>query len=446
MADNLLTQTFYDPIDCELSGFVTRGFIKWWDAYYKQYNRSLDDIVAGVDKKTAEIKEAEKEAAKKEAAGKEKEDLRKETHKRKSESSKTTSKQAKTNPKKETRNSDLPEESNPSGMNPKSASISERTLPTESTHSASNNPSKEVSSHSKESSTSKRIKIRILTKNNSTICVRFKSISGQSSRKIQSGSGSSGYSRSPTPTVKEKTKTSNDEIHNATGPNVKKTDLLIKEKEPPQKGIQTTPLIPIQPGTNIGTQVDPRVQFQEKLKEARAESVEKVKQSIRPLPSIPIITLDADDELDDLLKIFKNLFHSRNNLENLCLKAALVKDNCDTLATAEANLKEKDALYEKHLKDANTMLNDLSTEKDILVKKLAEIQAQIQEIDNKTSKIKSPLDKIQGKKLEIQDNLSEVKESQRLNEEDLKKIQKEEDQEIEFFKTLLKKKFNSKKL
>ncbi|MED6171616.1 hypothetical protein PIB30_042289 [Stylosanthes scabra] len=39
MANNLLTRTFYDPIDCDPSGFVTKGHIEWWDAYYS-HNRS----------------------------------------------------------------------------------------------------------------------------------------------------------------------------------------------------------------------------------------------------------------------------------------------------------------------------------------------------------------------------------------------------------------------
>ncbi|MED6203653.1 hypothetical protein PIB30_001351 [Stylosanthes scabra] len=293
----------------------------------------------------------------------------------------------------------------------------------------------------------------------------------------------------------------------------------------------------------------------ERLEEVRAENVERVKQSVRPLPSIPVIDIEGDDELDDLLKvisktkagsehvvsnsenksvqqpqtllqppphqspqtekedssiqqvrnasmqkiilkstaekmielinqpleslqkdaywnnelvvftsclvekqfpdayrekiqcfpkIFDNLFHSRENLSNLRLKTALVKENCETLLIAEVNLKEKDTLYEKHLKDANIMLDNLSTERGILVKKLAEIQAQIQEIDNKTSKIRRPLDKIQGKKLEIQDKLLEIKESQKLNEEDLKKIQKEEDEEIQFFRSMCEEKIQLK--
>ncbi|MED6169468.1 hypothetical protein PIB30_021600 [Stylosanthes scabra] len=143
-------------------------------------------------------------------------------------------------------------------------------------------------------------------------------------------------------------------------------------------------------------------------------------------------------------KIFDNLFHTRENLSNLRLKAALVKENCETLATTETDLKEKEALYEKHLKDANIMLDGLSTERETLVKKLAKIKTQIQEIDNKTSKIKKPLDKIQGKRIEIQDKLSEIKENQKLNEEDLKNIQKEKDEETQLFRSMCEEKIQLK--
>ncbi|MED6217283.1 hypothetical protein PIB30_016271 [Stylosanthes scabra] len=120
--------------------------------------------------------------------------------------------------------------------------------------------------------------------------------------------------------------------------------------------------------------------------------------------------LDAyREKIQCFLKIFDNLFHTRENLSNLQLKATLVKENCDALATAESNLKEKDTFYEKHLNNANTMLEGLSTERAILVKKLAEIQAQIQEIDDKTSKIKRPLDKIVEKKLNFEENFYKPK-------------------------------------
>ncbi|MED6179981.1 hypothetical protein PIB30_006098 [Stylosanthes scabra] len=65
----------------------------------------------------------------------------------------------------------------------------------------------------------------------------------------------------------------------------------------------TSPHVPIRPDTNRSTRIDPRIQFQDRLEKARAESIEKVKQSMRHLPSIPIIDIDADDELDDLLKV-----------------------------------------------------------------------------------------------------------------------------------------------
>ncbi|MED6145869.1 hypothetical protein PIB30_029248 [Stylosanthes scabra] len=408
----------------------------------------------------------------------------------------------------------LNQESNPSGVNPKSNSISKKTRPSECIQSSSNNSSKEVSSKSKESTNSKKSKT--------------------TKRIEESGDPEMNHFRLTTKfkietwlKVKKVPKVSNLGVNNPSS--------ALTNKGIFQKVVPLTPNIPIQPGTNKGIPIDPRVQFQERLEEARAENVKRVKESVRPLPSIPVIDIEANDELDDMLKvisetkagsehivsnsenksvqqppqsfqpppqtekedsliqqarnasmqktirkstkdaywnnelvvftsclvekqfpnayrekvqcipkIFDNLFHSRENLSNLRLKAALVKENCETLATAETDLKEKDALYEKHLKDANIMLDGLSTEREILVKKLAEIQAQIQEIDNKTSKIKKPLDKIQGKKIKIQDKLSEIKENQKLNEEDLKNIQKEENEETQLFRSMCEEKIQLK--
>ncbi|MED6206291.1 hypothetical protein PIB30_025352 [Stylosanthes scabra] len=470
MSDNLLTRTFYDPIDCEPSGFVTRGFIKWWDAYYKQYNRSLDDIVEGATQKINQIKEAE-EAAEKEKKEKEKEaekektegaskevQTEKKTKKRKSESLKMTSKRANQIQKRQLEL--LMSESNPSGMNLKLTSISERTLPLESVHSTSGSSSKEVSSQSKESTNSKKTKQNVSNTEREEALVNPELIipnpvqaqkQSQNQEKAQSTQSSEGYSRSPTPV----------DIETAHAENVDKTSNLETTKLsslPPievfLKVVSSTPYVPIRPGTNRGIPIDPRVQFQERLEEAQAENVKKVKQSVRPLPSIPVIDIEADDDLEDLLKvisetkagsehvvsnsenksvqqsiqpqiqqpsqpekedssiqqatnasmqktilrsaakkmiqlidqpletlqkdaywnnelvvftsclvekqfpdayqekircfpkIFENLFHSRENLSNLRLKAALIKENCEALATAETNLKEKNVLYE----------------------------------------------------------------------------------------------------
>ncbi|MED6107549.1 hypothetical protein PIB30_015080 [Stylosanthes scabra] len=265
MAKNLLIRTFYDPLDCEPSGFVTREFIKWWDAYYKQYNRSLDDIIKGATEKTNQIKAAEeaaeKERKEKEAEKEKAEGATKEAHtekkvrKRKSESSKTTSKKAKPNPKKTTRTSDIPEESIPSGVNLKSASISEKTRPSEI----------------------------------------------QNQNPPQSEESSKGYSRSPTPenidgsNAENLEKVSNLEVNNPSS--------ILTNKGTFQKVVPLTPNIPIQPDTNRGIPIDPRVQFQERLEEVRAENVRRVKESVRLLPSILVIDIEADDELEDLLKV-----------------------------------------------------------------------------------------------------------------------------------------------
>ncbi|MED6222660.1 hypothetical protein PIB30_066449 [Stylosanthes scabra] len=72
LSENLLTRTFYDPIPCRSSNFVTRNFIKWWDAYYRQYNRSLDEMIAGINRKKEQLKESEKVAQEEQATQKRK--------------------------------------------------------------------------------------------------------------------------------------------------------------------------------------------------------------------------------------------------------------------------------------------------------------------------------------------------------------------------------------
>ncbi|MED6165813.1 hypothetical protein PIB30_103181 [Stylosanthes scabra] len=361
MAENLLTRTFYDPLDCEPSGFVTKGFIKWWDAYYKQYHRTLNDIIKGSTEKTKQLKEAE-EAAEKERKRKEAEKEvaeestkeargEKKSRKRKPESSKTTSKRAKANPKKTIQTSDIPEESIPSGVNPKSASASVKTRPSESVQSSSEESLKEVSSKSKESTNSKKSKLLMI---------------------------------SMIPLISEYEPLQlNNRAQNQNPP----------QNEDSSKGYSPSPA-------------------QEDLDDFDAQQTKKI----------------SNVEINNPSSSLTN--------KGILQKATLVKENCDALATAESDLKEKDAFYEKHLNNGTTMLKGLSTERAILVKKLAEIQAQIQEIDDKTLKIKRPLDKIVEKKVEIQDKLLEIKENQKLNEEDLKKIQKEEDEETQLFKSL----------
>ncbi|MED6209077.1 hypothetical protein PIB30_051202 [Stylosanthes scabra] len=113
-------------------------------------------------------------------------------------------------------------------------------------------------------------------------------------------------------------------------------------------------------------------------------------------------------------KIFENLFITREKLKKA--------------------LREKEALYEKHLSNANDTLEEFSKTREDLVKKLAEIQAQIQEVDAKMTKLKKPFEKIQEKKLELGNQLSEIEKNKLQNEVDLKRLQEEELQELDLFK------------
>ncbi|MED6222683.1 hypothetical protein PIB30_066677, partial [Stylosanthes scabra] len=285
-------------------------------------------------------------------------------------------------------------------------------------------------------------------------------------------------------------------------------------------------------GSNQGIYIDPRIQFKDKLEETRVASVEKIEQSMKPLPPIPVIEIDGGDpDLADLLqmiseskvgsdpgmsnsvnkyvpqekekedtpiqkarseylqkillksapekmirlmnqpldmlqkdpywndelvkvtsclveqqfpekyrkqvlcfgKIFENLFLTREKLSDVRLKVAMIQENSNGLIVVEKALREKEPLYEKHLSNANDTLEELSKNKEDLVKKLVEIQAQIQEIDEKMTKLKNPFEKIQDEKTELGNQLSNIEKSKLQNEADLKRLQ-EELQELDLFK------------
>ncbi|MED6141884.1 hypothetical protein PIB30_107910, partial [Stylosanthes scabra] len=104
----------------------------------------------------------------------------------------------------------------------------------------------------------------------------------------------------------EKSNPTLDEIDQALFNPIGKMNSPLAEREVIQEA--STPKVPIQAGSNQGTQVDPRIQFKEKLEETRITSVEKVKQSMKPLPLIPVIDLDGGDpDLADLLQIISEL-------------------------------------------------------------------------------------------------------------------------------------------
>ncbi|MED6160257.1 hypothetical protein PIB30_049870 [Stylosanthes scabra] len=256
LSENLLTRTFYDPIPCCSSNFVTKNFIRLWDAYYKQYNRSLDEMIVGINRKKEQIKGSEKVVQEEQAPQKRKAES---ATTKKPGSSKPISKKAKANPKKPSIN-----ESN------------QKKPPTpDSARSASGN-SLDVSSNSKESSNSKDERaspIKEPAARESTPSLDI--IIGE--EQSPCGLSSEGYSISNLSRSAEKSNPILDEIDQALN----------------------NPA-----GLNQGTQVDPRLQFKEKLEETRVASVEKVKQSMKPLPPIPVIDFDGGDpDLADLLQM-----------------------------------------------------------------------------------------------------------------------------------------------
>ncbi|MED6170123.1 hypothetical protein PIB30_027855 [Stylosanthes scabra] len=86
-----------------------------------------------------------------------------------------------------------------------------------------------------------------------------------------------------------------EEIDQALNNPIEKMNSPLKEREITQEEVSSTPKVHIQAGSNQGVYIDPRIQFKDKLEETRVASVEKVKQSMKHLPSIPVIELDGGD-------------------------------------------------------------------------------------------------------------------------------------------------------
>ncbi|MED6211020.1 hypothetical protein PIB30_069656 [Stylosanthes scabra] len=442
--------------------------------------------------------------------------------------SKPTSKKARTNPKKPSRNVELSEKSNPSEVPLKTSLVSEKPRTPESAQSASGN-SLDVSSKSKKSSNSKdKVKyspsqsiyfMKINLDHQSAFPFRQQRKSPEKERieestaresmpsldiivgeeKSPCGLRSEGYSISNLSKSTEKSNLVLEEIDQALNNPIGKMNSPLKEREIIQEVVSSTPKVPIQAGSNQGIYIDPRIQFKDKLEETRVASVEKIKQSMKPLPLIPVTEIDGGDpDLADLLQMISEskvgsdpgISNSVNKsvpqekekedtpiqkarseslqkillksaaekmirlmnqpldmlqkdpywndelvkLSDVRLKVAMIQENSNGLIVAEKALREKEALYEKHLSNANDTLEELSKNKEDLVKKLAEIQAQIQEIEEKMTKLKKPFEKIQDKKTELGNQLSNIEKSKLQNEADLKRLQKEELQELDLFK------------
>ncbi|MED6189899.1 hypothetical protein PIB30_100523 [Stylosanthes scabra] len=166
------------------------------------------------------------------------------------------------------------------------------------------------------------------------------------------------------------------------------------------------------------------------IQKARSESLQRMllksaAEKMICLMDQPLDMLQKDPYWnDELIKVTSCLverqFLKKYRDQVLCF------ENSNGLIIAEKALKEKEALYEKHLLDANDTLEGLSKTREDLVKKLAEIQAQIQEVDAKITKLKKPFDKIQEKKTELGNQLLEIEKNKLQNEADLKRLQEEE--------------------
>ncbi|MED6184197.1 hypothetical protein PIB30_045156 [Stylosanthes scabra] len=221
-------------------------------------------MIAGINRKKAQLKKSEKAIQEEQVSQKRKAES---VATKKTRSLKPTSKRAR--------------ESNQSEVPSKITSASEKLPTPESAQSASVN--------SLDRASPEKQRTEEPTARESTPSLNVIVGEEQSPR----GLSSEGYSISNLSRSAEKSNPILDEIDQALNNPVGKMNSPLEEREIIQE--VSTPKVPIQAGSNQGTHIDPRIQFKEKLQETRAASVEKVKQSMKPLPSIPVIDLDGGD-------------------------------------------------------------------------------------------------------------------------------------------------------
>ncbi|MED6152158.1 hypothetical protein PIB30_089220 [Stylosanthes scabra] len=207
-------------------------------------------MVAGINRKKAQLKENEKVIREEQVSQKRKAES---VTAKKTGSLKPTSKRAKANPKKLSRNIELLKESNQSEVPSKTISVLEKPPTPKSAQSASVN-SLDVSSNSKESSNSKdkraspeKQRTEETTARESTPSLNV--IVGE--EKSPRGFSSEGYSISNWSKSAEKSNPILDEIDQALNNPVGKMNSPLKEQEIIQEA--STPKVPIQAGSNQGT-------------------------------------------------------------------------------------------------------------------------------------------------------------------------------------------------
>ncbi|MED6171940.1 hypothetical protein PIB30_045633 [Stylosanthes scabra] len=422
----------YKPTDCEPSNFVTKGHIQWWDAYYKPFIKSLQEINEGIQRKwdAAELS-------------------KKVPQKRKAEPSKQ--------PTKRTRGSSKASSvtSNPQEGLPQNSVSSSTRLPTiEDSQQDSDASPKEVSSKSKESPLKNPAHIEVPNQNrpgqkdHSPPTDREGSPDSSKGAKIQNADVSGipankNVGAQNVPNSINSTTDGGDDllvvVQNSDDPKPKDAQVILKSKGPTSQ----IPII-VQGDSDLEDLVK---QISTPVSEKKAEVAKKrLESSINKLLisaaekmirllSHSIYEIQNNEELTFELTrvssclvenqfppecrekvklfnvIFSNLIRTRDRLNLIRNEAANAKENNDNLIAAEETMKEKCSRYEKHLEEASLTLESYSKDRKDLEKELAAIQAKIKDIDDKVARIRVPFEKTQSKKQELDANLARIAES-----------------------------------
>ncbi|MED6151842.1 hypothetical protein PIB30_086229 [Stylosanthes scabra] len=394
----------YKPTDCEPSNFITKGHIQWWDAYYKQFVKSLQEINEGIIRKW-EAAEASKKAP----------------QKRKAEPSKQLAKRTKGSSKVSSA------ASNPQEDPPQNSVSSSTRLPTiEDSQQDSDASPKEASSKSKE------------------IPLKNADVSGIPANE------NVGAQNVPNPINSDGGNDLLVVVQNSDDPKPKDAQVISETKVGSSQGKSLSETKSIQQPINT-----PTTEKQTDIAKKRLESstnkllISAAEKMIRLL-SHSIYEIQNDEELTFELTrvssylvenqlplecrekvklfnvIFSNLIRTRDRLKLIRNEAATAKENNDNLIAAEETMKEKCSRYEKHLEEASPTLESYSKDRKDLEKESAAIQAKIKDIDNKVAKIRVPFEKTQSKKKELDANLARIAESKTGAQRTLENLKNEE--------------------
>ncbi|MED6223319.1 hypothetical protein PIB30_072859 [Stylosanthes scabra] len=357
---------------------VTKGHIKWWDAYYKQFIKSLQEINDGIQRTWDAADAIEKY---------------------------------------------LPQ---------KSVSSSTRLPKIKDSQQDSGTSPKEVSSKSKENSPSKKNSANIETADQIHQPEHEKNHSPPANQKDTLNSFSKGYLLSPkfvrnlspekinalidkdaSTRITNSTIEGKDDslilLQNSDNSKSKDAQVLFKSKRP-------TPQISIVVKDDSELEDLVKVIFETKAGSSQGVSFSEAKFVQQNQPSTPVFEKNVEiakmrleSSMNKLLisaakKMIRLLSHSIYEIQT----SKELTFELTRISSCLVKNQFPPEYREKHLEEASLKLESYSKDREALEKEIAAIQSKIKDIDDKVAKIRVPFEKIQSEKQELDANLARI--------------------------------------